>query len=131
MPNWLPVEAARAVAFQAVTESGYLIVTRAVPSASVLTSGCQKIVERKSERTSGSITPDGPAVSAAAPDNDLCSKAIAAGTAATASPARSDLMAFDFTACGIDVTAFGVFFPRSSSSSRKLRKSNVEEIIAV
>src|SRR6185369_4300006 len=51
MPNWFPVVATRAVADQVVNESGYLTFTLAVPSASVFTSGNQRIVERKSLRT--------------------------------------------------------------------------------
>src|SRR5690242_9697029 len=51
MPNWFVVLAARAVAVQVVSESGYLTFTLAAPFASVFTSGSQRIVERKSLRT--------------------------------------------------------------------------------
>ena len=51
MPNWLPVLAARAVAVQPVSESGNLTLTTALPFLSVMTSGCQIAVERKSLRT--------------------------------------------------------------------------------
>src|SRR5688572_22939518 len=50
-PNRFPVVTARAVADHVVSESGYLTFTVAVPSASVLTSGSHRIVERKSLRT--------------------------------------------------------------------------------
>src|SRR5579863_6771211 len=51
MPNWFASVAARAVAFQLVSESGYLILTTTMPSFPVMTSGCHRMVERKSERT--------------------------------------------------------------------------------
>src|SRR5581483_4842465 len=51
MPNWFASVTARAVAFQPVSESGYLTLIVALPSGPVLTSGCQKIVDRKSVRT--------------------------------------------------------------------------------
>src|SRR6266567_5745910 len=51
MPNLSPAVTTRAVAVQLVSESGYLTLTEAMPLLSVMTSGCQKTVERKSLRT--------------------------------------------------------------------------------
>src|SRR5947209_4171231 len=47
IPNWLPAVAQRAVAFQLVSESGYFSLMVALPSLSVMRSGCQIMVDRK------------------------------------------------------------------------------------
>src|SRR5438477_8579950 len=51
IPNWFPVVAARTVLFQLVSESGYFTLMVALPFLSVMRSGFQRMVERKSVRT--------------------------------------------------------------------------------
>ena len=143
MPNCAPLPTARAVVFQPVSESGYFTGTRAVPSAPVFTSGSQRMVERKSVRTTtfGSSSPGAPNCFSPFPFSSRRESAIAnfaadigapgaidsAGEAANAAP-RSIRFAFPPNppaACSISKPSF-ISPALRSSCSPPLSLSNAQ-----